>query len=231
MPFDSHSHAAPARCPRRTAWHCRSLVLALAVVLGAFGMTTVAPAAGAQPAVEATPGHGRSGAQGENAEAGHAEGVLPIVARVFNFVILAGVLVYYLRSPIATHLESRSTQIRQDLVTAAEMRAEATTQLTHIKEKLQLLPAELDRLRARGAEDVVAERGRIAQAAAAERERLLAHARREIDMQLRVARRELVEHAAQLAVDVARARIVRTITPDDQLRLVDRYAAQLKEAR
>jgi F0F1-type ATP synthase membrane subunit b/b' len=50
-------------------------------------------------------------------------------------------------------------------------------------------------------------------------------------MQLRIARRALVEHAAQLAVDVAHARIVRTITPDDQLRLVDRYAAQLREAR
>ena len=49
-------------------------------------------------------------------------------------------------------------------------------------------------------------------------------------MQLRLARRELVEHAAQLAVDVAQAHIVRTITPEDQLRLVDRYAAQLKEA-
>ena len=36
---------------------------------------------------------------------------------------------------------------------------------------------------------------------------------------------------AQLAVDVAQTRIVSTITPDDQLRLVDRYTAQLREAR
>jgi F0F1-type ATP synthase membrane subunit b/b' len=50
-------------------------------------------------------------------------------------------------------------------------------------------------------------------------------------MRLRIAKRELVEHAAQLAVRAARARIETTITPDDQLRLVDRYAAQLQEAR
>ena len=74
-------------------------------------------------------------------------------------------------------------------------------------------------------------RSRIAQAAATERERLLDQTRREIDMRLRMARRELTEYAAELAVSVAQERIKRTITPEDQLRLVDRYAAQLKEAR
>jgi F0F1-type ATP synthase membrane subunit b/b' len=46
-----------------------------------------------------------------------------------------------------------------------------------------------------------------------------------------VARRELTEHAAQLAIQVAGERIKRSITLDDQLRLVDRYTAQLREAR
>jgi F0F1-type ATP synthase membrane subunit b/b' len=46
-------------------------------------------------------------------------------------------------------------------------------------------------------------------------------------MRMRIARRELTEHAAALAVDVAEVRIRRTITPDDQMRLVDRYATQL----
>ena len=49
---------------------------------------------------------------------------------------------------------------------------------------------------------------------------------------LRVARRELTEHAARLAVQVAEDRIRRNITPDDQIRLLDRYTAQIsKEAR
>ena len=50
-------------------------------------------------------------------------------------------------------------------------------------------------------------------------------------MRLRMARRELTEYAAALAVSVAQERIKSTITPDDQLRLVDRYTTQLKEAR
>ena len=77
-----------------------------------------------------------------------------------------------------------------------------------------------------------AEEARVAETAKAERARLLEQTRREIDMRLRVARRELTEHAAQLAVQVAEDRIRRSITPDDQIRLLDRYTAQIsKEAR
>ena len=46
-------------------------------------------------------------------------------------------------------------------------------------------------------------------------------------MRMRIARRQLTEHAAALAVAVAEQRIRRAITPEDQIRLVDRYASQL----
>ncbi len=168
---------------------------------------------------------------GEAAEAPREQTWLQTAAKVANFAILAGALTYFLRTPIATYLASRETQIRQDLVTAAETRAAATAQLAEIEKKLQSLPAELESLRTQGAADVAAEQARIAQAAAAERERLIEQTRREIDMRLRVARRELTEHAAQLAINIAEERIKRAITPDDHLRLVDRYTAQLREAR
>ena len=173
--------------------------------------------------------HEPQGAEG--AEGPHEQTWLQTVAKVVNFAILAGALTYFLRSPIAAYLASRATQIRQDLVSAAEMRAAATAQLAEIDRKLQSLPAELEALRRQGAADVTAEKQRIAQQAAAERERLIEQTRREIEMRLRLARRELTEHAAQLAVDLAEQRIKRSITPDDQLRLVDRYTAQLQEAR
>ena len=187
-----------------------------------------APQEHAAPAQE----HGAPAAEhGAAAEAEHVEGPLPTIARLFNFAVLAGLLVYFLRTPLGSYLRSRHTEIREDLVKAAETRAAATAQLAAVQQKVQALPAELEALRAQGAEDVVAERERISQATATERERLLAHTRREIDMQLRLAKRALIEHGAQLAVDVAQTRIVNTITPEDQLRLVDRYAAQLKGTR
>jgi F-type H+-transporting ATPase subunit b len=177
----------------------------------------------------AQPAHPPAGDHAE--EETHEEGIMSSVFRFANFAILVGTVFYFLRTPIATHLASRSSQIRQDLVTAAEMRTAATAQLAEIEKKLQALPRELDALKQQGAEDVEAERVRIARAAADERTRLLEQTRREIDMRLRIAKRELTEHAARLAVDVAEVRIKRAITPEDQLRLVDRYASQLREAR
>jgi F-type H+-transporting ATPase subunit b len=116
-------------------------------------------------------------------------------------------------------------------VAAAETRETATRQLSEIQARLAALPGELEALKKRGSEEIAAERVRIQQAAEAERQRLLEHTRREIDMRLRVARRELVEHAATLAVAVASERIKKSITLDDQARLVERYASQLKEVR
>jgi F-type H+-transporting ATPase subunit b len=186
--------------------------------------------AGAQPIARGpqTQAHTTDGAAAEET---HEEGILPTIAKLFNFAVLVGALVYFLKGPIAAYLQSRSTQIRQDLVTAAEMRAAATAQLAEIDRQLQSLPAELDALKTRGDEDVHAEKARIAEAASAERARLIEQTRREIDTRLRIARRNLIEHAAELAVRVARERITRSITPDDQLRMLDRYTSQLEEAR
>jgi F-type H+-transporting ATPase subunit b len=180
------------------------------------------PAAGAAQPVEHAAGEAAHGSE---------HPVRDMAAKLLNFGILVGVLVYFLKSPIAGYLSGRSAQIRQDLVTAAEMRRTATAQLDEIQQKLNALPAELAALKTRGEEDVRAEEQRIAAAARVERERLLDQTRRDIEMRLRMARRELTEYAAELAVSVAQERIRRTITPDDQLRLVDRYTSQLKEAR
>lgn len=153
------------------------------------------------------------------------------IARIANFLILAGVLYYFLKGPLVSFLNAQYTQVRQDLVTASEMRAAATKQLAEIQERLKRLPAELEALRRQGAEDVAAEQARIKQAAAAERERLLETTRREIEMRLRLAQRELTEHAAALAINIAEQKIRTTITPDDQMRLLDRYTAQLQAPR
>ena len=60
-------------------------------------------------------------------------------------------------------------------------------------------------------------------ARAAERE-----TRREIDLQSRLARRALVEHGVELSMTLAKARIEKNITADDQARLVDRYASGVR---
>ncbi len=148
---------------------------------------------------------------------------------VANFIIFVGILYYFLNQPIRDYLATRSSTIRKDLVEAAELRATATSQLATIEQKLQALPGELAALRSRGAEEIKMEEQRIAAQAAADRERLLEQTRREIDLQVRLAKKEILEHAANLSVQLATERIKKEVTPADQDRLVDRYLSQVKE--
>jgi F-type H+-transporting ATPase subunit b len=83
-------------------------------------------------------------------------------------------------------------------------------------------------LKRRGAEEIAAEEARITTLAESERRRLLDQAKREIETQLRLAERELKKRAGELAVEVATARVKRTITDRDQARLVDQYVAQVR---
>lgn len=226
--------ARPAACPERQRGEAGRYVRAALTILFVAALLLASPRFAAaqvphgEPAFAAQAVPGAQHGAGEAAEGEHSSDVVGMVARLVNFAILAGTLVYLLRSPLAGYLADRSSQIRSDLVNAAEMKQAAAAQIEEIDRKMKALPGELEALRKQGAQEIAAEEARILTAAAAERDRLLEQARREIDMQVKIAERELVSHAADLAVGVATERIKNNITDDDQKRLVDRYVQQLK---
>jgi F-type H+-transporting ATPase subunit b len=169
-----------------------------------------------------------AGAEHGEGEEHHGRGIIDDIARLVNFAILVGTLVYLFGGQMRTYIADRGAQIRGDLVNAAETKKTAAAQIAEIEQKMRALPAELEALRTKGAQEIAAEEARINAAAAAERERLLEQARREIEMQTRIAERDLVAHAGNLAVGVAAERIKQSITDADQQRLIDQYVGQLK---
>lgn len=186
-----------------------------------------ASASQAQPEQAAGDQHAEAGEHHDESIGGM---ILAMGWPVANFIIFVGVLYYFFNQPIRDYLAKRGTTIRKDLVEAAALKSQATSQLAEIDHKLQALPGEIDRLRTRGAEEIKAEEQRIAAQAVADRERLLEQARREIDLQVRVAKKDILEHAANLSVQLATERIQKEITPEDQARLVDRYLDQMKKS-
>lgn len=216
-------HMFPAACELK-----RKVLTAL---FAAFLLTFIPAAIVAQEhAPVAQDARGAHGApEGEPHDESIGGMILGMGWPVANFIIFIGVLYYFLNQPIREYLTTRDTTIRKDLVEAAELRAAATAQLETIEQKLQALPSELATLRTRGAEDIKAEEQRIAAQAAADRDRLLEQTRREIELQVRLAKKEILEHAANLSVQLATERIKKEVTPADQDRLVDRYLSQVKE--
>ncbi len=193
------------------------------------------PSAGAQPQgahqpAAAAESHGKEAAaeQAPEGEGGH-ESPWALPARLFNFALLAGGLFYLLRSPLMGYLAQRGAQVRSELTSAASLRKDAGAQLAAVEAKVRALPGEIEALKRRGSEEIAAEETRIAGVAEAERRRLLDQATREIEMQLRVTERDLKKRASELAVEVATARVERTITATDHERLVDQYVSQVRQ--
>lgn len=180
-------------------------------------------------AQEHAPQGEHAAAEAEHVEHSIGEMIMGMGWPIANFIIFVGVLYYFLNQPLKDYLAGRHSTIRKDLVEAAELKSTATAQLQQIEAKLQALPGEISALRTRGAEEIKAEEQRIAAAAAADRDRLLDQTRKEIDLQVRLAKKEILEHAADLSVQLATDRIKKEVTPADQDRLVDRYLQQVKE--
>ena len=218
-------------CPGSARRISGGLLLGLALV--AFAMSPAVAAQSqpdhAQPTTEhAAPGVTPEPHDEHGEEAEHGSIWAGLLWPTVNFAILAGGLWWFFKDPVAAYLRDRHTAIRKELVEAANIKAAAAAQLEEIDRKLKALPGEIEALRQRGADEIAAEESRIAALAAAERERLLEQTRREIEVQLRLAKRELVEHTADLAVQLAGHRIRQQITPADQEHLVDRYVDQVK---
>ena len=208
----------------------RNLKIALFVAI----LSVFAPVAHAQEHPPTVPSETQGAIEHETAE--HHDESIGAMLRgmawpVANFIIFIGVLYYFFNKPFSEYLAGRGSAIRKDLVEAAALKSTATAQLASIEQKLQALPGELSALRTRGAEDIKAEEQRIAAQAAADRERLLEQTRREIDLQVRLAKKEILDHAADLSVQLATERIRKEVTPADQDRLVDRYLTQVKEQK
>jgi len=209
-----------ASAPQRLT--ARAVVLALSL----FASTGPALAQEHPPAAQAQEAHAEEAEHHDESIGGM---ILAMGWPVANFIIFVGVLYYFFNQPIRDYLANRGTAIRKDLVEAAALRSQASAQLSEIEQKLRALPGEIDRLRTRGAEQISAEEQRIAAQAAADRERLLKQTKREIELQVRLAKKEILEHAANLSVQLATERIQKEITPEDQARLVDRYLDQMEK--
>jgi F-type H+-transporting ATPase subunit b len=217
--------------PRRSALRARRRALLFAVLLLIYAGASTAILA-QQPTVPSETQGAIEHAEDEGEH--HDESIGGMIKAmgwpVANFIIFIGVLYYFFNKPFSEYLAGRSSTIRKDLVEAAALKSTATAQLAAIEQKLQALPGELNALRTRGAEEIKAEEQRIAAQAAADRERMLDQTRKEIELQVRLAKKEILEHAADLSVQLATERIRKEITPEDQARIVDRYLDQVKKS-
>lgn len=164
----------------------------------------------------------------EGSESGSAESHHLLVEWI-NFLILAGVLGYLLRKPLARFFAERLDTIHEGLEEGRRALAASEAKVAEVEAKLRNLEREIADFRHHSELEMQAERERLRQAAEQDAQRVMEFAQAQIEAAVRAAKLELKRYAAGQAVELAESVIQRRLDDPTRHQLVNRFVAELKE--
>lgn len=162
-------------------------------------------------------------------EESHSSSLLDYLGKVFNFVVLFGGLIYLLRKPLRSYLETRASNIQTSMKEVEEERVETENRLDQILERLKKLEEEIDGIRNEAEEEGQKRKESIIKAAQEEAEKIKHFAHQEIDAFSRAKVRELKARTAELATSMASANLKEKMTEERQSQMIDSSIAKLED--
>lgn len=167
------------------------------------------------------------------AEGGHHadSGVLlkDFLYRCLNFVVMAGLLAYFVTKPIRKGLAGRREGIDKELTEARSAKEEAEAKFAEYDRKLSDASAEIDEIYAAIKREGELEREKILANAREMAEKIKAEAEKSAAYEVSRARSELRREATRMAVEIAEELVKKNFTDEDQSRLVDEYMKKVGE--
>ena len=158
----------------------------------------------------------------------HASIWLLFAAKTYNFAVLVGLLIYFIRKPIGRFMRKSAAGAKQTLDDARKDAGEAETRLEEQRKNIASLKAELESLKADARAEAEAERDRLKSDADALAERLRQQSRLQIeqarDQAMATIRVELTGEAIRLAEEMIKDRM----SDEHQRRLLDEHMHSLE---
>lgn len=154
-----------------------------------------------------------------------------LIWRIMNFGVLAAVLFFLLRKPLAKGLASRRQGIKDQLDDLEKQKQEAAKQLAEYKEKLSRLDEEAEKIIAQYIQDGEAVKAKIIEEAKAVSEKLQVQAKKNIEHEFDKAKQELKAEMAEQAVAMAEELIKKHIKDEDQEQIIDEYLTKVVVAQ
>jgi len=148
--------------------------------------------------------------------------------KIANFVILAGLIGYFIGKNAGPFFAGRSAGIRKDMDESLRQSQEAEARASEVERRLASLEADIAAMRAESDREIKAETERMSHVTAQEIAKIQAQSEVEIAAAGKAARMELKQYAAQLAVDLAARKIQAQMTPAAQDALVKGFVQKLK---
>jgi F-type H+-transporting ATPase subunit b len=144
---------------------------------------------------------------------------------IFNFAILAILLVWLLVKTLPKTFRNRSGVIQKQLVDARTATEEAAARLSGVEARLSKLDEQIAAMRAQAEKDSAADERRIKASVEEEKQKIVTAAEHEIAAATTHARRQLQQYAAELAIDQAAQKLV--VSAETDRLLVQAFASRL----
>jgi len=171
-------------------------------------------------------GKGEHEAAGEAAhEHEHEAGIdaKKLALQFFNFGVLLFILIKFGGSAVNKALLARHQQLKADLASAAQARAEAEERLRKQEQRMANLEKEIAQMRAGIQQEAEAEKARLVAAAEDRAKRLREETAFMIEQQVKEGEATLRREAANVAVKIAGELLQRSMDGRDQQRLLDGF--------
>ena len=172
--------------------------------------------------------HGKEGESGKEAAEETFFEKHELELKWANFLILAGILGYFIGKNAGPFFAGRTAGIRKDMDESLRQRQAAEATVADVTRRLANLEAEIATLKARSENEGKAETVRMAQQTEAELAKVQAQAQQEIVAAGKAARTSLRKYSAELAMGLAEQKVRARMTPATEDALVQGFVRNLK---
>jgi len=208
-----------------------TLTLWFALSFGAaFASSQPAEAPAADHAVVAEAGHGEAVDSHGEAAGGHAvpnslsaAKLKDLGWRIVNFIALMIILVKFGAKPIGAGLSARRNKIKDEIEHLEQKRTVAEDAYNEFQVKLASVESEIDKVVERAIAQAEVEKTKILEKAEQAAADLMRSAEMAVQNEITEARRLLKNEVAEQAAVMAEELIVKNLTADDQVKIIDNY--------
>ncbi|MCG6931434.1 MAG: ATP synthase F0 subunit B [Desulfofustis sp.] len=177
----------------------------------------------------ATDAHGTDATQAGDHGGGHGEGSLSAAKlkdlfwRIVNFIALMIILVKFGAKPIASALGSRQQSVKHELEDLETRKADAERQYRQFEAKLATVEKDIDKIVEKAVAQAEVEKSKILEKAEAAVADMKRQAELAVQNEIVEARRSLKNEITDQAAVMAEELIVKNLTADDQVKIIENY--------
>ena len=143
--------------------------------------------------------------------------------RIVNFIALMIILVKFGAKPIGAGLSSRRTKIKDEIETLERQKLAAEKSYNDFQTKLSSVESEIGKVVDRAVAQAEVEKTKIIAKAEQAAEEIMRSAEMAVQNEVTEARRMLKNDAAEQAAVIAEQLIIKNLTADDQVKIIENY--------